>query len=111
MDKLYTLLNDEYNKYCEYFEEYPIEKSEMSNSIVLCKPLLKKLNITILSLYVSCHRDVNIYYFDDTTISDYDKERITLTYNWNNKIYYNIKEVAEDMRNEYKCNSKIMNEL
>lgn len=104
IDKLKTMIMDEYNKYYILFEDYPIEIAENDNSITITKVLLKNnMNKTALSLFVSWRKFNNELYFDDS-----ESEVYTLSYNWNGVAYDTLHDVSNAMKNEYITNKKII---
>lgn len=109
-NKLITMINTEYNKYIQLFDNYDIITTTNENSIIITKPLIKikiKNSMkTTLSLQVTWKQFNNNLFFEDTI-----DELYSITYNWHGSVYNTMEEVVCAMKYDNNANHKIMNAL
>jgi hypothetical protein len=109
-NKLITMINNEYNKYPQLFDNYDIITTINENSIIITKPLIKikiKNSMkTTLSLQVTWKQLNNMLFLEDTM-----EEMYSIVYNWHSNTYDKMEDVVCAMKYDYNANHKIMNAL
>ena len=98
---IYKTLNDEFSKYKDIFQDYPVQKIEFEGSIILTKPLLSG---GVLSLVVSYHdylsSSQNLYLYEEQS----SEQNMTISYRWGTTTFNTLNEVAIAMKIDYEMN-------
>jgi hypothetical protein len=105
IEKLTTMIINEYNKNSNLFEDHPIEIIENDNSITITKVLLKNKSNKNVLLFASWRDFRNDLYFDESdTVEVY-----SISYTWEGTSYQSIYDIAKAMKDDYIANQKIIN--